>query len=113
MNKLCLVVRKDLKMYAGKIAAQCCHATIGILKKNKKYKIKMWSGMGEKIVVLKCKDAEEMYKIQCKAKLNNISTYLVMDAGLTEVEPGTVTVLAIGIEIEDKLNLIISNLKLL
>ena len=38
MNKLCLVVRKDLKMSAGKIAAQCCHATIGILKKNKKYK---------------------------------------------------------------------------
>ena len=100
-------------MSVGKIAAQCSHATIGILKKNRKYKIKMWSGMGEKIVVLKCKDAEEMYIIKRKAERNSIPTYLVMDAGLTEVEPGAITVLALGLEIEDKLNLVVSNLKLL
>jgi PTH2 family peptidyl-tRNA hydrolase len=29
--KLVLCVREDLKMGIGKIAAQCCHATLGIV----------------------------------------------------------------------------------
>lgn len=45
--KLLLIVRKDLKMGGGKVAAQCCHATLGAVEKVSNDTIKFWRRTGE------------------------------------------------------------------
>ena len=40
--KQAMIVRTDLKMGKGKIAAQCCHGAIGAYKKSPQDKIRKW-----------------------------------------------------------------------
>eukprot|EP01112_Ceratiomyxa_fruticulosa_P005628 TRINITY_DN1636_c0_g1_i1.p1 TRINITY_DN1636_c0_g1~~TRINITY_DN1636_c0_g1_i1.p1 ORF type:complete len:168 (+),score=22.64 TRINITY_DN1636_c0_g1_i1:322-825(+) len=99
--KMVLVVRNDLKMEKGKIAAQCSHATLGAYKRAMKRKLltdlDRWENhSGQAKVVLKCESEEELLSLREKVIAEKINEYLVCDAGRTQVEPNTLTVLAIG-----------------
>ncbi len=96
--KMALVVRKDLKLSPGKMAVQTSHAAVGCAlesKKKGKY-FDGWYREGQKKVVLKCDDEEHMDFLSDVAKKNGLVAYMVTDAGLTEVPPGTRTCLGIG-----------------
>lgn len=54
-----------------------------------------------------------MHELMGKAEAQGLITYLVADAGHTQVEAGTETVLAIGPAHEDAINAITGHLKLL
>lgn len=114
--KMVLVVRADLNMGKGKIAAQCCHACIGLYKRQMlrdKESIEVWeSSFGKKIVV-KCDNEKEMFEIAESAENNGFGTYIVCDAGLTQVSPNSNTVLAIGPASDKQLKSITGYLKLL
>lgn len=113
MYKLVLVARKDLKMSAGKLAAQCGHAVLSAVRKTKRKEVlDIWRFTGEPIIVLKCKDLQELIKIKHLAEDISIITSVVKDAGLTEVEPNTITVLALGVNKTEKLSFITKKLKL-
>jgi PTH2 family peptidyl-tRNA hydrolase len=97
--KLVLVVRGDLKMQPGKVAAQCSHATLGAYKrvlKRDPETIEKWTNGGQAKVVVKVKTEQELNEIEEKAKQAGITTYLVLDAGRTQVAAGSKTVLAVG-----------------
>eukprot|EP00922_Rhytidocystis_sp_ex-Travisia-forbesii_P029935 GHVS01043898.1.p1 GENE.GHVS01043898.1~~GHVS01043898.1.p1 ORF type:complete len:188 (+),score=25.34 GHVS01043898.1:75-566(+) len=97
--KMVLLVRTDLGMGKGKIAAQCGHAVIGAYRhalKNDNGLLQNWSRHGEGKVVLKLPDEQAMYDMCAKAKTSGLSHYLVCDAGRTQIPSGSVTVLAIG-----------------
>ena len=115
--KLVYCVRSDLKMGKGKICSQVAHATLGIYKKNlkeKKYNIlDIWGNTGEAKIVTKVKNEKNMYTLKINAEKLGICTHIVYDAGHTQVESGTSTVLAIGPDYENKLKQITSHLKLL
>ena len=113
MYKQMIVLRKDLEMSDGKKCVQSCHACLGAYRKTKKSIIKKWENEGQKKVVLEVNSKEELFKLHEKAKKEKISCYLVEDAGLTELEPGTVTALAIGPDDENKIDRITGSLKLL
>lgn len=100
--KLVLVVRKDLKMGVGKIAAQCSHASIQAYKKSSWITLLKWASSGQKKIVCACPDEQALIDIKDKAKQNRLLTSIVRDAGHTQVEPDTATVLAIG-PADDKL----------
>ena len=51
--KQVMVVRRDLKMGKGKIAAQCCHGSIGSYKRTDSKLIKKWESDGYAKVVWK------------------------------------------------------------
>ena len=51
--KQVIVVRQDLKLPAGKLAAQVAHASIGAIHKANQEKQKQWMKQGMKKVVLK------------------------------------------------------------
>lgn len=96
--KMVLVVRNDLKMGKGKIAAQCSHATLGLYKKlhNRAPKaLNRWEMCGQVKVVVKIESEEEMLALQARAKSIHIPTHIVIDAGRTQIAPNSRTVMAV------------------
>ncbi|KAJ4980980.1 hypothetical protein NE237_031817 [Protea cynaroides] len=96
--KMVLVVRNDLKMGKGKIAAQCSHATLGLYKKllNKAPKaLNRWEMCGQVKVVLKIESEEELLVLQKSAKSLKLPTHITVDAGRTQIAPNSRTVMAI------------------
>lgn len=105
--KQVVIVNKNIKMSAGKIAAQVAHASLGAWLKNKN---KKWLKSGMKKVVVKGQNLEE---IQKQANKLGINSFLVSDAGLTELEPGTITALGLGPAEEELLDKITGDMPLL
>ncbi|MBS3817318.1 MAG: peptidyl-tRNA hydrolase Pth2 [Candidatus Thermoplasmatota archaeon] len=97
--KLVLVVRDDLNLSPGKLAVQASHAAVSCALKSKKEKkkyFKRWMDEGQKKVLVNCDDLEHMEFLKTRAKKEGLTTKLVSDAGLTEVQSGTKTCLGIG-----------------
>lgn len=97
--KMVFITRKDLKLSPGKLAAQVAHAAVACAletkKTNKKW-FKKWMDDGGKKAVVKVDTKDDFYPLKRKAMELKITTYLVTDAGHTEIAAGTETVLGIG-----------------
>ncbi|KAL0950872.1 hypothetical protein HGRIS_007631 [Hohenbuehelia grisea] len=97
--KMVLIVRTDVAMSPGKVAAQCSHATLAcykaLAKKNPKL-VKHWERTGQAKIALKAKSEDELQELEALAKSLNLCARSIQDAGHTEVDPGTTTVLGIG-----------------
>jgi len=113
MYKQMIVIRKDLNMSVGKTIAQACHASLGTYKKVKKSKIQRWNLDGQKKVVLEVNSKRQLLDLYNRVKRKKIPCFLVEDAGLTELEPGTITALGIGPVDEKEINKITGSMKLL
>ncbi|MEM5870243.1 MAG: peptidyl-tRNA hydrolase Pth2 [Candidatus Aenigmatarchaeota archaeon] len=111
--KQVIVVRTDLKMGKGKIATQVAHAAVGVLKLVNEETVKKWEREGSKKVVLKVGSEEELLQLYKKTKKEKIPCFLVKDAGLTQLKPGTITALGIGPVEEERIDKITGKLKLL
>ena len=104
--KQVMVVRTDIKMGKGKIAAQCCHAAIGAYKQADKAKIRKWENEAYAKVVLKAPSLQDLYNLRELARANGVAYYLVTDAGRTQLPKSTVTVLGLGPDEDDILDMI-------
>mmetsp|Transcript_7183 Transcript_7183/g.9090 ORF Transcript_7183/g.9090 Transcript_7183/m.9090 type:complete len:149 (+) Transcript_7183:289-735(+) len=111
--KMVMVVRMDLKMGKGKMAAQCCHACLGAYKRASKKAILHWTKLGQTKLTLKCQTKEELFQIAQQASDEKLPYYLVTDAGRTQIAAGSQTVCAIGPAPESEVNRITGNLKLM
>ena len=68
--KLVIVMRADLKMSKGKIAAQASHAAVNCAlssKKNDSSAFNQWYSEGQRKVVLKVQSLDELYQIKAVA----------------------------------------------
>mmetsp|Transcript_7598 Transcript_7598/g.19668 ORF Transcript_7598/g.19668 Transcript_7598/m.19668 type:complete len:175 (+) Transcript_7598:75-599(+) len=113
--KMVLVVRMDLKMGKGKVAAQCGHATLGCYQKAMKKSPKIlraWEWSGQAKVCLKCDSEDEMVAMVAKAGQLKLPAYFVTDAGRTQIAAGSRTVLGI-LGPSSEVNKITGHLKLL
>ncbi|VDN97983.1 unnamed protein product [Rodentolepis nana] len=98
-QKLVLVVRNDLKMTQGKVAAQCSHATLGCYQKAIEQcpeATEAWESTGQAKIVLRVPDYPSLIQLQKAARDIDLPHCLVHDAGHTQVPSGTATVLGIG-----------------
>lgn len=111
--KQVMIVRTDLKMGKGKMAAQCCHGSIGSYKKASPDKIKKWENEAYAKVVLKVKTLDELTELKKMADINKVPNYLVVDAGRTQIPTSSVTVLALGPDEDEIIDKITGDLKLL
>jgi PTH2 family peptidyl-tRNA hydrolase len=111
--KQAIVVRDDLKLPKGKLAAQASHAAVEAMMRSDKDIVKAWRSEGMKKIVVKVKDQKELLQINQQAKDFGLTTATITDAGMTVVEPGTMTCLGIGPDEEEKVDRIIGKLKLL
>ena len=118
--KMVFLVRQDLKMGAGKIAAQVAHAAIGlyddILEGENIYQksaLNNWFNYGQKKVVLKIHDLDTMLEVVKKCKKLKLQYCIISDAGHTQIPQGSITVLGIGPDIGGKINDITGTFKLM
>ncbi len=115
MYKQVIVVRKDLEMSCGKIAAQVAHASVSALEKaREKFPswVKGWMKEGQKKVVLQVSSEKELLEIYRKTLLKKLPVALIRDRGLTEIPPNTVTAIGIGPAPEKDIDSITGHLKL-
>lgn len=115
--KMTLVVRKDLKMGSGKIAAQCAHAAVAVVEDVLAIRSTQasspdavladsalmwlrwydaWHVSGCSKVALQCPDEETMMAIAKHARQVQLPFYVIRDAGRTQIAPGSKTVVAVG-----------------
>ncbi len=111
--KQVIVVRADLKMGKGKLAAQAAHASVEAFLKAEESAREAWLKEGQKKVVLKVKSEKELLELYDRARKAHLSPVLIRDAGRTQLKKGTITCLGVGPDIEEKLNSIFGGLKLL
>lgn len=107
--KQVIVVRTDLEMSPGKIAVQVAHGSLAAAERARREKqewFRAWLRERQKKVVVKVPSDSRLYQLYDQAKELEVPSELIQDAGLTELPPGTTTVLAVGPapnEIVDKL----------
>lgn len=96
--KLVLVIRTDLKMGKGKVAAQCAHAAVAAYKSATKYKtvLTAWEECGQAKITVKVDSEKALHEVARNARAIGLLTNLIQDAGHTQVPSGSRTVCAIG-----------------
>lgn len=98
--KQVIVVRSDLKMGKGKVAAQVAHAAVDAAEWARVRRpdwYESWMEAGQAKVVVKTDGGEgALEDLQKQARSLGLPVALIQDRGLTQVEPGTVTCLGIG-----------------
>lgn len=111
--KQIIIVRNDLKLPKGKMAAQAAHASVEAVLRSDKDLVKRWRMVGMGKIVLRVESLEELYALEQEAKKLGFTTAVISDAGKTVVEPGTVTCMAIGPDLNSKIDKITGNLKMM
>jgi peptidyl-tRNA hydrolase, PTH2 family len=114
--KMILVVRNDLKMGKGKIAAQCGHAAVGAyetaVRKIPRI-VRSWQNSGCAKIAVKVESEKELMTIRQNAIQLGLNICLIRDAGRTQIEPNSKTVLAIGPGPNEAIDQVTRHLKLL
>ncbi|KAJ6519603.1 PTH2-domain-containing protein [Mycena sanguinolenta] len=108
--KLVLLVRTDLKMTPGRHATLACYKTL--MKRNAQL-VRHWERTGQAKIALKVTSEKQLLELEAMAKKLNLCARSVQDAGRTQVEPGTRTVLAIGPAPVELINRVTGKLRLL
>ncbi|HEY9247119.1 MAG TPA: peptidyl-tRNA hydrolase Pth2 [Candidatus Methanoperedens sp.] len=111
--KQCIIVRDDLKLSKGKLAVQVAHAAVSAYEFANPDVRDGWKEGGQKKVVLRVPGLPDLFELKEVARRQGLPTALITDAGLTEVPPGTITVLGIGPAEIGQLDKITGHLKLL
>ena len=113
--KMVLVVRTDLKMGKGKVAAQCSHAALAAFKTAKRkcpQILRKWEHSGQPKIVTKIDSEEALLQTLAHAQSLGVVSAIIQDAGRTQVEPGSKTVVAVGPGPESLVDAVTGQLKL-
>ena len=92
---MALIVRRDLSLSIGKTAAQCAHAAVTVVQRARRSRVlERWQASGARKIVLGIEDLSSLSALAGRLPKGCFS-HTVVDAGRTEVPPGTSTVLGI------------------
>lgn len=75
--------------------------------------VRRWSNSGCTKIALRVESEQELKQIRQKAITNNLNVCMIRDAGRTQIEPNTVTVLAVGPASIREVDKVTGHLKLL
>jgi len=113
--KQAIVVRADLHLGKGKLAAQVAHASLEAFEKVLKEKpewAKLWAKSGKAKIVLKVSSEVELIELYRRIK-SRLPAALIRDAGLTQIPKGTITCFGVGPAPSEKIDAYLGHLKLL
>ncbi len=115
-HKQVIVVRTDLRMGKGKLAAQVAHAAVSSLKEAERMRPEWaaaWLSEGQPKIVTKVGSLEELMRRYEMARAAGLPASVVVDRGLTQLEPGTTTCIGIGPAPAERVDEVTGDLKLL
>jgi PTH2 family peptidyl-tRNA hydrolase len=100
-SKLVCLVRQDLGMGVGKVAAQVAHGALGAVGATRRLPagdamLRAWEDGGEATIVLAVRDHAHLQELLSAASAAGLPTHCVADAGRTEVAAGSQTVGTVG-----------------
>lgn len=114
--KQVIVVRKDLGMGTGKLAAQVAHAAVMAVEITKMRNLNWfnsWFKAGQAKVVVKVQTLGELLEIRRHAESLRLTVAEIQDSGLTQIPAGTVTCIGIGPGPSGLIDKVTNHLKLL
>jgi PTH2 family peptidyl-tRNA hydrolase len=114
--KQVIVMRADLGMSKGKIAAQAAHAAVSAAEEARKRCLTWWRSWlkeGQCKIAVKVNSEKELLELERQAKELKLPYALIYDRGLTELPPNTLTCLGIGPAPCDEIDKITGKLALL
>jgi PTH2 family peptidyl-tRNA hydrolase len=114
--KQVVIFRSDLKLSKGKIAAQAGHAAVSAAEEARKSHRQWWNEWiheGQRKIAVKAKDETELLRLEKLARELGLPCALIIDRGLTEIPPDTVTCLGIGPAPSEKIDRLTGTLPLL
>ncbi|MHA1246262.1 MAG: peptidyl-tRNA hydrolase Pth2 [Candidatus Thorarchaeota archaeon] len=114
--KQVIAVRTDLGMSRGKIAVQVAHGAVSAAERTRITHQDVWRAWmqeGQKKVAVRVGSSEELLELRRLAVIHRIPHALIRDAGLTELPPGTLTVIGIGPAPAELIDKVTGHLRLL
>lgn len=114
--KQVVVFRSDLKLSKGKAAVQAGHAAVSAAEEARKHRKKWfedWFAEGQRKIAVKVRNENEMRELEVQANDLGLPCALIVDRGLTEIPPDTVTCLGIGPAPAEKIDRLTARLPLL
>ncbi len=112
MYKQVIIINNSIKMSKGKTAAQASHAAVSSFYQSNLNIAKTWKREGQKKIIVMA-TLSDLLKAEEACRKLKLPHALIADAGMTELEPGTVTALGIGPDEEEKINKVTGSMKLL
>jgi len=116
LYKQVIIFRSDLKLSKGKTATQAGHAAVSAAEEARRHHrtwFEDWLEEGQRKIAVKVKSEKEMSELEGQAREMGLPRALIVDRGLTEIPPGTVTCLGIGPAPAEKIDRLTGRLKLL
>ncbi len=114
--KQVIAVRTDLGMSKGKMAVQVAHGAVSAAERARVSNQDVWRSWlqeGQKKVAVKVQSEEELLQLMREAIAHRLPYSLIRDAGMTELPPGTMTVIGIGPAKSEEVDKVTADLKLL
>lgn len=114
--KQVIAVRTDLGMSRGKMAVQVAHGSVSAAERSrvtKQEEWRAWMREGQKKVAVKVISEEEILELKRQAITHSLPHAIIRDAGMTELPPGTLTVIGIGPAKIQAIDVVTKDLKLL
>lgn len=115
-TKMVIIVRTDLNMTHGKVASQCAHAAVTLYdaaNRSGNVVLKSWLLSGQPKIVLRGSNEKELRRLYDVAKGKKLNACLIFDAGRTQIDSGTLTVVGIGPNKVEDVDEITKDLRLL
>jgi len=114
--KQVIVFRSDLRLSRGKTAAQAGHAAVSAAEEARKHRKEWFDGWfreGQCKIAVKVTNEKTLIELDEQAKEMGLPCALIVDRGLTEIPPNTVTCLGIGPAPAERVDKITGKLPLL
>jgi len=114
--KQVIIFRSDLKLSKGKAVVQAGHAAVSAAEETRRHHREWWESWlfeGQRKIAVKVKTEKELLTLEEAAKDLGLPCSLIVDRGLTEIPPNTVTCLGIGPAPNDKVDKLTGKLPLL
>ena len=114
--KQVIVFRSDLRLSRGKTAAQASHAAVSAAEEARKHRKEWFDGWlreGQCKIAVKVPNEKTLTELGEQAKEMGLPCALIVDRGLTEIPPNTVTCLGIGPAPAERVDKITGKLPLL
>jgi PTH2 family peptidyl-tRNA hydrolase len=116
LYKQVIVFRSDVKLSKGKTAAQAGHAAVSAAEDARKHRREWFEGWlreGQCKIAVRVPNEKTLSELERQAKEMGLPCALIVDRGLTEIPPDTVTCLGIGPAPAEKVDKVTGKLRLL